>query len=90
VEASILYTREYGSIRLRLRELMDQRGINRNQMARRIGARFEVVDKWYRGEVEKLDMDVLARMCFVLDCQAGDLLEYRRDHCDKADTVSEN
>lgn len=90
METSILYTREYGSIHLQLRELMDQRGINRNQMARRIGARFEVVDKWYRGEVEKLDMDILARMCFVLDCQVGDLLEYRKGCCELADVVSEN
>lgn len=77
METSILYKREYGAVRLRLRELMDRRGINRNQMARRIGVRFEVVDKWYRGEVEKLDLDVLARLCFVLGCQAGELLEYR-------------
>ncbi len=90
METSILYTREYGSIHLRLRELMDERGINRNQMARRIGVRFEVVDKWYHDEVEKLDMDVLARMCFVLDCKAGDLLEYRKDCCDKTDAASEN
>lgn len=78
METSILYTREYGCVRLRLRELMDQQKINRNQMARRIGVRFEVVDKWYQGEVEKLDMDILARLCFVLDCPAGDLLEYRK------------
>ena len=45
-------------------------------MARRIGVRFEVVDKWYQGEVEKLDLDILARLCFVLGCQAGELLEY--------------
>ena len=74
--SSILYKREYGTIRLRLRELMDQRGINRNQMSRQIGVRFEVVDKWYHGGVEKLDLDILARLCFVLDCQAGELLEY--------------
>lgn len=76
MEPSILYQREYGMVRLRLRELMDQRRINRNQMARRIGVRFEVVDKWYQGEVEKLDLDILARLCFVLGCQAGELLEY--------------
>ncbi len=76
MESSILYQREYGMVRLRLRELMDQRRINRNQMARRIGVRFEVVDKWYQGEVEKLDLDILARLCFVLGCQAGELLEY--------------
>ena len=72
----ILYTRRYGTVRVRLRELMDQQGLNRNQMAKLIDVRFEVVDKWYRGEVERMDMDVLARICFVFKCQPGDLLEY--------------
>lgn len=75
----ILYKREYGVIHLRLREMMDSRGINRSQMARLIGGRFEVADKWYQGKVEKMDLDVLARICFVLDCQPGDLLEYKME-----------
>ena len=44
-----------------------------------IDVRFEVADKWYRGEVEKMDMDILSRICFVLECQPGDLLEYQED-----------
>ena len=72
----ILYTRRYGMVRIRLRELMDQQGLNRNQTAKLIDVRFEVVDKWYRGEVERVDMDVLARICSVFKCQPGDLLEY--------------
>lgn len=72
----ILRTRNYGIITLHLRELMDQQGLNRNQMAKLINVRFEVVDKWYHGEVERMDLDVLARICFVLHCQPGDLLGY--------------
>ena len=75
----ILYTRNYGTIRLHLKDFMDQRGLNRNQMAKMIDVRFEVIDKWYNGEVERMDLDVLARICFVLGCQPGDLLEYRED-----------
>ena len=69
---------EYGNVRLKLKERMDSDGINRNTLARRIGVRFEVVDKWYRGDVEKLDLDILARICCVLHCTVGDLLEYHR------------
>ena len=62
MESSILLKREYGAVCLRLREMMDRRGINRNQMARRVGVRFEVVDKWYRDEVE--DLSLLLHMIF--------------------------
>lgn len=73
----ILYSRSYGKIKLHLKEFMDQQGLNRNQMAKLVDVRFEVIDKWYRGEVERMDLDVLARICFVLKCQPGSLLEYQ-------------
>ena len=75
----IQYTRNYGAVELRLKELMDQRNLNRNQMAKMINVRFEVVDKWYKGSMERIDLDVLARICFVLGCQPGDILLYREE-----------
>ena len=77
-QGGIITMEEYGNVRLKLKERMDSDGINRNTLARRIGVRFEVVDKWYRGDVEKLDLDILARICCVLHCTVGDLLEYHR------------
>ena len=72
-DSGIITMEEYGNVRLKLKERMDSDGINRNTLARRIGVRFEVVDKWYRGDVEKLDLDILARICCVLHCTVGDL-----------------
>lgn len=72
-----LYTiKNYGQIEIHLREYMDAKGITRNALARAINARFEVIDKWYNGHVEKIDADVLARICFVLDCTPGDIIWY--------------
>ena len=60
-EKGILIRADYGHIALHLREIMEERGITRNQLAKRIDARFEVVNKWYQGELEKMDLDILAR-----------------------------
>lgn len=75
-EKSILIQRKYGAVRLRLAEIMDSRGMTRNQLSRLTGTRYEVIHKWYGGKVEKLDLDVLARICYVLDCEVSDLLVY--------------
>ena len=40
-------------------------------------ARFEVINKWYQGHVEKIDADVLARICYILDCNPGDIILYK-------------
>lgn len=72
----VLMRANYGRVELRLGEIMDERGISRNQLAKMIDARFEVVSKWYKGEVEKMDLDILARICYALDCTTNDLLTY--------------
>ena len=58
---------------------MDQKNITRNALARAVNTRFEVIDKWYHGHVEKIDADVLARICYVLDCTPGDIIKYCKD-----------
>lgn len=75
-ERPVLMRADYGMVELRLKELMDERGMTRNQLARLIDARFEVVSKWYNGKVEKLDLDILARMCYALDCEVSDIVVY--------------
>lgn len=73
-----IYTlNQYGSIEINLREIMDKKNITRNALARAINARFEVIDKWYNGHVEKIDADVLARICYVLECTPADIIIYK-------------
>ena len=74
---SIMAMRQYGKVHIRLREILEQKNIKRNELARAANTRFEVVDKWFRDDVEKIDADVLARFCFVLGCRIEDLLEYQ-------------
>ena len=72
-----LYTlKNYGHIKICIKDLMDQKNMTRNALARAINARFEVIDKWYNGHVEKIDADILARICYVLDCQPADIIIY--------------
>lgn len=75
-DKTVLIRTDYGHIELRLKDMMDAKGISRNQLAKRIDARFEVVNKWYKGEVEKMDLDILARICYALDCTTEELLSY--------------
>ena len=58
--------KEYGHIEIHLKELMEERGVTRNALARATNTRFEVINKWYQGHVEKIDADVLARICYIL------------------------
>lgn len=74
----IVYLKEYGKINLKLKEYMDERKITRNALAKRVNTRFEVIDKWYNNQIENIDLDILARICFVLSCDINDILKYEK------------
>ena len=76
MENKLFTINEYGTIEIKLKEIMDARDITRNALARAVDTRFEVIDKWYHGHVEKIDSDILARICFVLDCKPGDIIQH--------------
>lgn len=68
---------EYGSIKVKLANVMENRGITRNHLRTLTGCKYDVVDRYYKGcDIVRADLDFLARVCFVLDCRIEDLLEY--------------
>lgn len=75
----ILSARDYGRITLHLRERMEELGLNRNQVAAATGTRFEVINKWCKGNVSRIDADILARLCYVLECNVEDIITYEKD-----------
>lgn len=71
--------RNYGSVQVKLAELLESRGITRNRLRTLTGVKYEVIDRYYKGSnVIMADLDFLAKVCCVLDCKIEDLLEYRK------------
>lgn len=75
---SIVTINDHGKIEIHLKEVMDAKNITRNYLAKASNTRFEVINKWYNNDVERLDLDILARVCFVLDCLPSDIIEYKK------------
>ena len=73
---SVVTIKDYGKISIHLKEIMDSKHITRNYLARVSNTRFEVINKWYNNDVEKMDLDILARICYVLECSPSDIIRY--------------
>ena len=70
-------TGEYGCVRIKLAEVLDNRGITRNRLRTLTGVKYEVIDRYYQADrVERVDLDFIAKVCYVLSCKIEDLLEY--------------
>lgn len=73
---TIITIKDYGKISICLKKLMDEKEMTRYSLSKATGTRFEVINKWYEGNVERLDLDVLARVCYVLGCEPADIIKY--------------
>lgn len=70
-------TEEYGRVKVKLAEVLENRGITRNHLSKLTGIKYEIVDRYYKARnVAMADLDFLAKVCFALNCQISDLLEY--------------
>lgn len=68
-----------GTIHIKLGELIEDRKLNKNKFAQRAELQRTQLNKYINNEVVLLNIDVLARMCTVLDCDISDLLEFKKD-----------
>jgi len=67
------------AIILRLDRVMADRKMSLNELSERVGVANVNLSKLKNGRVSAIRFSTLEAICDVLDCQPGDILEYRRD-----------
>ena len=71
------------AIVLRLDRVMADRKMSLNELSERVGVANVNLSKLKNGHVSAIRFSTLEAICDVLDCQPGDILEYRRDAVDQ-------
>lgn len=69
---------DYGSIRLKVDEVMSSQGISINKLAFRAEMERTQLKAYIKNDVQRVDLSVLARLCYALDCDLSDIIEYIR------------
>ena len=67
---------QYGTIRIKLDDLIKQAGISKNKLSHRAEMQRTQINNYCNNTVSRLDISVLAKLCTVLNCEIGDLLEF--------------
>lgn len=82
---SLVNIKDYGSIHLKIKERIEEHGINRHILAKAIDVQYDIITRWYKDDLKtKLDMDILAKLCCYFECPIGDILEYRESEAKDA------
>lgn len=66
----------YGTIRITLDELIQKANISKNKLSHRAEMQRTQINHYCNNEITRLGIDVLTRLCTVLDCKIEDLLEF--------------
>lgn len=66
-----------GHIVVNLDVMLARRKMRSRELAERVGITEQNISLLKSGKVRGVRFDTLARICAVLECQPGDLLEYR-------------
>lgn len=69
-------------VRVTLDVMLARRKMRAREVAERIGLSETQLSLLRTGKVRGVRFDTLSRLCFVLDCAPGDILEYDRDEAD--------
>ena len=64
---------------LRLDRVMADRKMSLNELSEKVGVANVNLSKLKNGHVSAIRFSTLEAICDVLECQPGDILEYRRD-----------
>ena len=75
---SVVNISTYGNISIHLKEIIEEKNVTRYRLAKVADTRFEVVEKWCSGTVERIDADVLARFCYILNCEVSDIIKFNK------------
>lgn len=67
---------EYGTIKIKLNELIKNTGISKNKLSHKAEMQRSQINNYCNNDISRLDIDVLARICTALDCTISDLLEF--------------
>lgn len=67
---------EYGTVRIKLEELIQREGISKNKLSHRAEMQRSQINNYCSNKTSRLDIDVLGRLCTVLNCDIGELLEF--------------
>ncbi len=67
---------KYGTVKIKLAQIIKERGISKNKLSQRAEMERTQLNYYCNNTISRLDIDVLGRLCTVLECEIGDLLEF--------------
>jgi len=68
----------YGQLRLNIEKVLKERGISKNQVCKELDIPRSNFNRYCRGDVQRIDVGLVCKLCWYLGVSVGELIEYER------------
>ena len=68
----------YGNLHLCINEILEEKGISKNKICKDLDIPRTNFNRYCRDEVTRLDTGLICKLCFYLDIEVGDLINYNK------------
>lgn len=76
-----------GEIIFNIDVMLAKRKMSVTELSQRVGITMANISILKNGKAKAIKVSTLAKLCETLDCQPGDLLEYRDCSCDNGENI---
>jgi len=67
---------DYGYFEMKIEECLREKSISKNILAERASLQRTQLNNYCKNNIKRPDFDVLARICYALDCELADIVSY--------------
>ena len=67
---------KYGKVNIKLEQLMNDQKLSINKLSQAAGMQRYQLKRYIHNEIQRIDLQILARLCCILECSISDILEY--------------
>ena len=75
-EKTIALDTNYGELVLCINKILEEKNISMYKLSVLTGIKYDVIYNYCNNFIRRYDKDVLAKICYVLDCKYSDLISY--------------
>lgn len=80
LDKQVFEFKEYGTIKIKLDNIMKDKNISTYELSSKANIRFQTIQNLRQETSSRIDLEVLAKLCYVLDCTPNSLIEYIPNH----------
>ncbi len=72
----VVYEIAYGTIKIKLDKILNERNITTYALSDKTNIKFQTIQSLRQNSSSRIDFEVLAKICYALDCKVEDIIEY--------------